>query len=271
MKLCPLAPFLLFLCGAAHADRDIVYSARYYAPPGSHRTSHFHIYRISPDGTGRTQLTFGKADEEMPQWSSSGRQITYLENTQTSKPLLLCEINADGSGRRVLKIVTDGTDRPPPAVPGYRLENAEADDGTDARHVLINLKTGRRLALTVPSHEGGNERDDALLPLPGHGLIYVLNNHNSTLGIDSLFYQLSPETGELRYLTEGQFLTWSSDGTRFCTAPGRGLAQYGAWPDKRERDVWSAPLFIRATAGGPMTPLTPRLSYVTGADWRKGN
>jgi len=43
----------IFSAVSAHADRDILYAARYYAPPGSHRTSHFHLYRINPDGTGK--------------------------------------------------------------------------------------------------------------------------------------------------------------------------------------------------------------------------
>ena len=73
--LCRL--FLLtLLLGAVtcHADRDIVYAARYYTPPGSHRTSHFHLYRMNPDGTGRRQLTFGSKDDTAPRWSPDGRR-----------------------------------------------------------------------------------------------------------------------------------------------------------------------------------------------------
>ena len=73
MKTRWLVLLMLGLCGTAHADRDIVYSARYYAPPGSHRTSHFHIYRINPDGTGKTQLTFGMLDDYAPKWSADGK------------------------------------------------------------------------------------------------------------------------------------------------------------------------------------------------------
>ena len=63
---------------SAHADRDIVYAARYYAPPGSHRTSHFHLYRVNSDGTGRTQLTYGTNDEDQPQWSPDGDWICIV-------------------------------------------------------------------------------------------------------------------------------------------------------------------------------------------------
>ena len=77
MKTLWLILLLLGVSGLCRADRAIVYAARYYAPPGSHRTSHVHIYRINPDGTGTTQLTFGAGDEDSPQWSPDGRQILF--------------------------------------------------------------------------------------------------------------------------------------------------------------------------------------------------
>ena len=92
---------------AAQADRDIVYAARYYAPPGSHRTSHFHLYRINPDGTGRTQLTFGNGDEERPHWSADGLRVRFVEDTESPWLQTLCEVNANGGRRRVLKKLTD--------------------------------------------------------------------------------------------------------------------------------------------------------------------
>ena len=263
MKTHWLLLVLLGLCGAAHADRDIVYSARYYTPPGSHRTSHFHIYRINPDGTGRMQLTFGSADEEMPTWTPDGEHITFLENTQTPKPLLLCEMDSNGGRRRVLKTVIDNPWPVHSVANGYRLENIEVVDKGFEQHILVNLKTGQHQTL-------GTEDDTLpqLLPMPGHGLVYADDNLNSTVGTDYLFYQLNPNAGTMHYLTEGQFLVWASDGSHFCTAPGRGTDFYTHRPDGTDRTVWTAPLYVRATSGGKMRQLTPRLSYVTGADWR---
>ncbi len=46
--------FLMAICFwlattlSAHANRDIVFSARFYAPPGHHILTHFHFYRINP-------------------------------------------------------------------------------------------------------------------------------------------------------------------------------------------------------------------------------
>lgn len=75
----------------ALADRDIVYSARYYAPPGSRATSHFHLYRINPDGSGRIQLTFGAHDDENPLWSPTAKSILFIRDEAS-----LCTVKASG-------------------------------------------------------------------------------------------------------------------------------------------------------------------------------
>ncbi len=280
---------LLMLAGvpAAHADRGIVYAARYYTPPGSHRTSHFHLYRINPDGTGKTQLTFGTSDEENPTWTVDGRHIIFVQYYRyfdaDQSPPMLCEVDENGKKRHVLKVLTEAAAFPnPPAVFGYRLDNDETDnDRAATRHILINLKTNARQTLKVPVDGDGS---DVLLPMPGTDLVYAVNNHNSTVGTDYLFYRLNTHMGSMRYLTEGQFLAWSPNGLQFCVAPGRDTTPYkkrsepfpirhGASAEERAEDeyrtVWFAPLYVRAAAGGPMKQITPRLSYVTGADWRK--
>ena len=282
MKTCWLVLLLLGLSGAAHADRDIVYAARYYAPPGSHRTSHFHIYRINPDGTGKTQLTFGP-NEQYPHWSADGKQITFAAYQAVAPFTVLCRIDADGSNRRVVRVLGESETLPGPVTPGYRLENVEPALPTDndAKHFLVNTRTGHRLTLAVPAHDDDN---DALFPLPGGGFVYGANNHNSTVGTDYAFYRLNPNTGALQLLTTGQFLAWSPDGTHFCVARGRDTVPYdrrrdppSAEPKETPEDkvarlyrlVWAAPLFVRAAEGGPTHQITPRLSYVSGADWRR--
>jgi hypothetical protein len=80
MKAMLTALLLIGACAAARADRDIVYSARYYAPPRSHVTTRFHIYRIDPDGSRRQQITFGAHDDEAPVWSPDGNRIAFIRD-----------------------------------------------------------------------------------------------------------------------------------------------------------------------------------------------
>lgn len=282
MKTCWLVVLLLCLSCTVYADRDIVYAARCYAPPGSHQTSRFHLYRINPDGTGQTQLTFGP-DEECPHWSADGKQITFVAYQGFAPFITLYRIDADGRNRRVIKKLGDEDTLPSPVTPGYRLENIfpVLPTDNDAKHILVSTRTSHRFRLTVPAHDDYN---DVLFPLPGGGLVYGASNHNSTVGTDYAFYRLNPDTGALLPITTGQFLAWSPDGTHFCVARGRGLVPYdrrrdpppaeaGETPEAKiarlYRLVWAAPLLIRAAGGGPMRQLTPRLSCVAGADWRK--
>jgi dipeptidyl aminopeptidase/acylaminoacyl peptidase len=65
--------------------RDIVFSARYYTPPNSRVTSHFHLYRINPDGSGRTQITFGDADDAQPLWSPDGKRIAFVRRHRSPR------------------------------------------------------------------------------------------------------------------------------------------------------------------------------------------
>ncbi len=108
MKTLPLvmlsALLLAVISGAecACADGDIVYAARYYLSPGSHGTSHFHLYRINPDGTGRTQITFGGADDGSPRWSPDGREVLF------SRADDLCLLNpVSGQVRQVFNLGKD--------------------------------------------------------------------------------------------------------------------------------------------------------------------
>src|SRR5690242_5528891 len=95
---------LVALLGAtlpALADRDLVYSARYYTLAGSRKTSHFHLYRSNPNGTSRTGVTSGPRDDIDPQWSPDGNRIAFvrlfyeLKNADASYAML-CVVSAGG-------------------------------------------------------------------------------------------------------------------------------------------------------------------------------
>lgn len=356
MKFLLACLLFLWLLAPTRADRDIVYSARYYTPPGSHRTSHFHLYRINPDGTGRTQLTFGNSDDSEPQWSPDGRHLLFQRDEEA-----VCV--ADANGRRLRTLVSFGGNdfvtnlqwsrdgrgfsfvhnhyvglKITPTLWLLDTQTGRArrffgvteglpspdghwlflDDGTGQRLLSLSgatsvpLKTdflggpvwldsrrlmgvlagssdagpvtlqewsrdghlGRRLLLRFPKAGSWvvQPPDDNgwLLPSPRPGtVIYALNEHNSTVGTLAAFFRVSLPDGAARFLAEGQFLAWSPDGRRFCTAPGRDLWTYPerTWAG-RDKWVWAAPLRVGTGAPGKLKTITPGLVWVTGADWR---
>ena len=96
------------LASSAIAAGDIVYSARYYAAPGSHETSHAHLYRISDDGSGRTQLTTGAHDDSVIGWSPNGKSILFLRDDKA-----LCIVDEFGGKPRTLVTIPDSSDLAP--------------------------------------------------------------------------------------------------------------------------------------------------------------
>ncbi len=75
---CCLTLMMTLAPAVCRAERDIVYSARYYTPPSSRAVSRWHLYRINPDGTGREQLTRGAFHHLTPLWSPDGRKIVFV-------------------------------------------------------------------------------------------------------------------------------------------------------------------------------------------------
>jgi hypothetical protein len=99
------APYLHLLvlaiaCGCPHrayAHGEIVYSARYYLPPGSSGHSHYHIYRVDPDGTHRLQLSFGNSDDYCPVWTGGDDRISFYREVKPSSDCYSMEMKQDGS------------------------------------------------------------------------------------------------------------------------------------------------------------------------------
>jgi hypothetical protein len=352
---------LLWAIAPAHAERDIVYAARYYTPPGSHRTSHFHLYRINPDGTGRIQLTYGNEDDTDPHWSPDGRRIVFLRGEAT-----VCVANANNAnGEGSLQLASWGGDDYvddacwlPDGNTVAFVHSHDTSQDTQSALWLVDVATRhtRRLIdmidagvspvdsyvvspggslFFVRDQDGGkiiNRRTDGFLrvsglldepawlndselighddelpltlhffsvtnadkarltmrppqpnpwgqiltegegwlqpsPRPGTA-IYALNEHDSTVGAQAAFFQVSLVNGAMRFLALGQFLIWLPTGGHFCTAPGRDTWTYKErkW-NGTFKTVWAAPLEV-GTPGGKTRTVTPGLLWVTGADWR---
>lgn len=108
----PLLPrlfllFVLLVIGLpVYAQGEIVYSARYYTPPGDKRTSSFHLYSINPDGTGRRQITLGTQDDLRPKWSPDGKKVLF-ERTMPREPFLSSLCAVGGNGGPVTTLIPD--------------------------------------------------------------------------------------------------------------------------------------------------------------------
>jgi hypothetical protein len=138
--------FWLICATSVRADRDIVYGARYYSPPGSRITTHYHIYRIRPDGTGKMQVTFGPNDDTGPIWSADGRQIIFTRSHQ-----YVCEIPSGGGDVRYLARYSNQ--------PGSLLDTADMaaiphrhcifipsgdENGGESPSLMVDTRSGKR-------------------------------------------------------------------------------------------------------------------------------
>ena len=367
-----LTLLLLGLSSAAFADRDIVYSARYYAPPGSHRTSHFHLYRINPDGTGKTQLTFGSADDDDPLWSPGGRWVSFTRRGGSGRTRVYL-VGANGGVVRLLKVpgssvsydddgcqwspdarsfalahfrdgknggsavflinpqtgqatrqyvgATDFTWSPDGKRGYVRFEKADkivdltteqttavraaipqgasalisvvwsgsqtlvglagaSDASEDGQVYLIRLGLNGEEIGRVPCLWGSAMQNPfldstdpwgiSLLPVPRSSrmVTYVQDEGNSSSRPDNVYYLAETRTGRMRKFAGGQFLAWSPDASKFCTAEARHLLDYGKPVQGYQKSLYAASLQVGWTRGGTVKSVTPGLVWVTGADWR---
>lgn len=97
--------FCALLALPARASGDIVYAARYYLKPNAttapDASSHYHLYCINADGSGRRQITLGTHDDTLPQWSPDGRHIAFIRDEKT-----LCLSDAQGRNVTTLREIS---------------------------------------------------------------------------------------------------------------------------------------------------------------------
>ncbi len=110
-------------------------------------------------------------------------------------------------------------------------------------------------------------------------LIYFYNAASPSWS-DYQYFTINFKTQKMPYLTHGQFLAIAPDGRRFCTALQRNTTPYAKRrfqlpdfapddPARKYHMVYHSPLYLHDTNTGRMWQITPRLSWVTAADWRK--
>ncbi len=77
---------------SAQSVADIVFSARYYKP-GTQR-SHFHLWRITGDGSRRVPVTAGPTDDREPIWMVDGKSVLFVR--EVAKRSTLCTVGIRG-------------------------------------------------------------------------------------------------------------------------------------------------------------------------------
>ncbi len=88
-RLGMICGILVALCWCHGAQCQIVFSARFYYPPGSRKISRYHLYylpHVSSIGkvTGHVeQLTFGNGDDTDVRFSPNGRYLGFVRTTET--------------------------------------------------------------------------------------------------------------------------------------------------------------------------------------------
>jgi hypothetical protein len=143
------------------AHGEIVYSARYYQPPGASGHSDYHIYRIDPDGRHRVQLTFGNSDDESPQWVGDNDHIRFYRMVHPSGDSYSMEMLADGSHLRRIKLINMYTDYKGPSPfsvrydnnwsPNHRYKCVPADVGSSIN--IVDSDTEKTIG-KIPSRSG---------------------------------------------------------------------------------------------------------------------
>jgi Tol biopolymer transport system component len=192
---------------------------------------HHGIWTAQLDGSGERRLTDPKQEVGRPAWSRDGRRIAYLAGTGLRGSFELWVMNADGGGKRRLRI----------AAPfGYFPESIVPSWSPDAKELVV---AGTRhdssepgapptpVVLAVPAN-GRRPRVLFSLPRAKNRLAYVSNpqlSPNGRLiafiygrgGLGESLYVARPDGSARRFLSRafsepGRNLDWSPDGRRIA-------------------------------------------------------
>ncbi|HET7271736.1 MAG TPA: hypothetical protein VFI90_11695 [Rubrobacter sp.] len=159
-----------------------------WSPNGSRIVFHSggDIYTIKPDGTGRRQVTSGRAWDEHPVWSPNGSRIAFNRSPDPlSESLGIYTITTRGTG---LRHVTFGNDFVPDWSPdGTRLVFENYNRGTDTHTIstvnangsgLTPLRSGWFIGYPVFSPDGTKIAYYGAESVPGYQ-VFAINASGS--------------------------------------------------------------------------------------------
>jgi TolB protein len=106
------------------------------------------LYRIKEDGSSKQKITDGKSNCMMPAWSPDGKKIVYVQQSQNSLALWLCDPN----GKNQQLLTKSGMNRVPSWLPDsahivWMLSTPGKDPSRDSQLRIMNIRTleSRRL------------------------------------------------------------------------------------------------------------------------------
>lgn len=272
------------------ADRPIVYSARYYS--AGNAKSHFHLFRINADGTGKKQLTSGDFDEYMPRFLPSGRSLLFNRDTgkMSAEGEIVAEIRVrdliTGAEREATVEEIKQRDRQEPSEPNITVaadKNGVTLTRPGAAAKTLRYSAGLQKAwqddafsLQIPPKSNADNTEayldpqvlHAFRPLPGDGrLLLRATSGDSTFGHYSVYLLADEKAGVANLFAVAGGMRFSPDGKRFVATCARGLLPLGKG-DKRT--VWVHTLYVGTVKNGAATmrPVVSGLVDIGGYDWQ---
>jgi Tol biopolymer transport system component len=222
------------------------------APNGFDASPHanLQIYKVRPDGTGKTYLTTGPGINLNPSWSYDGRQVSFACNGRTG--LSPCIMNADGTGKVSLPVA--GT-TPVFSPDGLRLVYRTVSPQSEVWIVNSDGMSSKQLTTTtVASNTGIRGSGAASFSPDGKRIIYT----SSQSGSNEL-WTMDPDGMNKKQLT------FATD----PTAPDANAGRYS--PDGKlivffhgYESPGTGNVYIMTSAGTDITKLSSCIQTPTG-------